>query len=1150
VKVALVALGYCATAKGGLAFATDSASITAIWAPTGIALVAIVIWGPRMWPAVALGAMLANAGTGVAPLVVVAIAAGNTLEALIGARLLRLAGFRPSLERLRDVILLIVLAATLSTVVGATIGVASLSLGGALDSGQAASAWLTWWIGDMGGDLLVAPLGFVLAMREPRPWPHPRRVIAEALALALAAVALSAIAFSQRAGLVFLTFPIFVWAAVRFRQLGATVASLVITSVAVALTVRGFGPFHGADRDGALLLAQLFGGVAAMAALVLAVITSERERALANLRRSHDELEQKVHERTAALTGAQARIAARHEVAPIGSWEWDLASREVTWSHELYEIFGVPDEGRAPTYDGYLELLHPDDRPQIRATIERAAVDGMPYTVEHRIIRPDGTVRTLACAGQVLTGDDGRPVRMLGIGQDVTDSQRADAALRESQERTRLIVDAASHAFVSCDEQGVITDWNPAAERLLGYRRDEALGRMLEQTIVPERDRAEHRGGMGRFVATGDSTMLGRPIEFDALHRRGHLIPVELTGSAIKTQAGYSFSAFLQDISERMRAKRLLATEAAVGQALLESASLEEARPRVLEHIGLGLGWAYGGWWSQERREGGLRRDALWYSTALDTARFERANRATTRSAGSGLPGWVWESGKPLVISDLAAGARGERRRAAAAAGFRCAIGLPIVCHGEVVAVIEFLATEPLHLNDDTTAMMERLADGVARYVERERFEDKLQHLADHDGLTDLFNHRRFHEELAREVAAAERYGTRGAVLALDLDNLKHVNDTLGHEAGNQLIARVAELVGKRLRKTDILARIGGDEFAAILPNAGWAQARQIAGELLCVIREQAILNTPRGSCRTSASIGITVFGRGSDQSSGEDLLTEADMAMYDAKQAGRDRVHSYDPGSARQLRRTWAQQIREALADDRFTLHAQPIVALGDAGGTRHELLVRMIGTGGDLIAPAMFLSTAERLNLVQELDRWVVRQAIALLVESDRDGRDDRFSVNLSALSMADPQLPTLIARELATSGADPAGLTFEVTETAAINDFDRARTFVHKLGELGCSFALDDFGTGFASFYNLKHLPFDELKIDGEFIDHLPDSRANQLIVRSVVEIARGLGKRTVAECVGDDATVELLRSYGVDSAQGYHLGRPVPVEALCH
>ena len=254
--------------------------------------------------------------------------------------------------------------------------------------------------------------------------------------------------------------------------------------------------------------------------------------------------------------------------------------------------------------------------------------------------------------------------------------------------------------------------------------------------------------------------------------------------------------------------------------------------------------------------------------------------------------------------------------------------------------------------------------------------------------------------------------------------------------------------------------------------------------------------------------------------------MAEADMAMYDAKRSGRDCVRSYD-GSSRRLRGTWAQQIREALDADRFTLHAQPIVALDGAGRTRHELLVRMVGTGGDLIAPAMFLATAERLDLVQELDRWVVRHAIALLVKSERAGRDDCFDVNLSARSIADPELPAMIARELSIAGVDPRGLTFEVTETAAARDVDSGRRFFRALSEIGCGFALDDFGTGFASLHNLKHLPFDELKIDGEFIDHLPESPANQVIVRSLAEIARGLGKKITAECVSDDATIELLR-----------------------
>jgi EAL domain-containing protein (putative c-di-GMP-specific phosphodiesterase class I) len=244
----------------------------------------------------------------------------------------------------------------------------------------------------------------------------------------------------------------------------------------------------------------------------------------------------------------------------------------------------------------------------------------------------------------------------------------------------------------------------------------------------------------------------------------------------------------------------------------------------------------------------------------------------------------------------------------------------------------------------------------------------------------------------------------------------------------------------------------------------------------------------------------------------------------------------------------TWGEQIREALEEDRFTLYAQPIVPLQPGGRTRHELLVRMVGRDGDVIPPSAFLPVAERFDLVQEIDRWVVRRAIELLAERARIGDDVMFDVNLSAKSLGDADLPASIAQQLQAAGVDPSRLVFEVTETAAIVNVDRARQFARRLGELGCGFALDDFGAGFASFYYLKHLPFDFLKIDGEFVESLTDSTTNQLVVQAVVSIARGLGKQTIAEYVGDEETLQLLRRYGVDYAQGFHVGRPVPVEEI--
>jgi EAL domain-containing protein (putative c-di-GMP-specific phosphodiesterase class I) len=244
----------------------------------------------------------------------------------------------------------------------------------------------------------------------------------------------------------------------------------------------------------------------------------------------------------------------------------------------------------------------------------------------------------------------------------------------------------------------------------------------------------------------------------------------------------------------------------------------------------------------------------------------------------------------------------------------------------------------------------------------------------------------------------------------------------------------------------------------------------------------------------------------------------------------------------------TWADRIRDALVDDAFVLYAQPVMSLGADPVPRSELLLRMMGEGGDVIPPASFLYIAERFDLIQEIDRWVVSHAIELLSEEQAAGREVVLCVNLSAKSVVDPALPAHIAGELRAHGADGRGLCFEVTETAAVVNIDRARHFASLVAEMGCEFALDDFGAGFASFYYLKHLAFDLLKIDGEFVTDLATSRTNQLVVKAVVDIARGLGKRTIAEFVEDAETLELLRGMGVDYAQGFYVAKPAPLPLL--
>jgi EAL domain-containing protein (putative c-di-GMP-specific phosphodiesterase class I) len=274
----------------------------------------------------------------------------------------------------------------------------------------------------------------------------------------------------------------------------------------------------------------------------------------------------------------------------------------------------------------------------------------------------------------------------------------------------------------------------------------------------------------------------------------------------------------------------------------------------------------------------------------------------------------------------------------------------------------------------------------------------------------------------------------------------------------------------------------------------------------------------------------------------GEDVLAAADDRMYAAKDAGRNCVVVDEPGDTRPLRRGRGQQLRDALADDQLCLHLQPILDLRSGKVTRHEALVRMNSPTG-LLPPGAFIGVAERLGLIHAVDVWVLRASIALLAEHP----DLMLEVNVSGRSVGDASLPALIERELTANAVDPARLILEITETAAIANMDDARRFADALGELGCSFALDDFGAGFGSFYYLKHLPADILKIDGDFIAG-PRSHIDELVIQSIVRIARELGKHTVAEYVGDEETVRALREWGVDFAQGFHIGRPFPAEEL--
>lgn len=390
----------------------------------------------------------------------------------------------------------------------------------------------------------------------------------------------------------------------------------------------------------------------------------------------------------------------------------------------------------------------------------------------------------------------------------------------------------------------------------------------------------------------------------------------------------------------------------------------------------------------------------------------------------------------------------------------------------------------------------------------------------------------RFVEEVEERILDPLHREEPGALLLLDIDSFHFVNDSLGHQAGDRLLATVGTILGDEAGADDMPARICADEFALLLRRADPAQASAAAERLIALVRE-------RGQPAVGASVGIACFGGGGEPVTAEGLMIAADIALCEAKEAGGGRAVDCVSGPNQKL--TWAERIREAIDQERIVVYAQPIFDLRSHCVAREELLVRMLDEKDDVIPPSSFMSIAERFGLVAEIDRLVLAKAVELA------GRSRPIAVNVSGASLADPRLMADV-RAAIDAGLNPNWLDFEITETAAITNMADARAFADAVTEMGCGLGLDDFGTGFSSFTYLKELPMQHLKIDLEFIRDLRTSPVDRRLVHAMTEFARAFGLETVAEGIEDAETLTLVRGCGIDYAQGFHIGEPVLVDGL--
>jgi len=428
---------------------------------------------------------------------------------------------------------------------------------------------------------------------------------------------------------------------------------------------------------------------------------------------------------------------------------------------------------------------------------------------------------------------------------------------------------------------------------------------------------------------------------------------------------------------------------------------------------------------------------------------------------------------------------------------------------------------------------------------ERKKMLKHFKKMAEHDGLTDLYNRSYFQDELERVVEQVIRHPSHlHAVLYIDLDNFKYVNDTMSHAAGDHLLIEVASILRKRARKSDLIARFGGDEFTVLLFDTYEANAIHTADAFRRQIAEFSFFYGGK-EIDIGCSIGIALVDN--NTKSAEEVLSQADFACNLAKRQGRNRVYLFKTEDQQNVNSLsldmgWSRRIKIALEKDHFALACQAIVNTRTRKLECYEVLIRMLDENNEIIMPGGFLPAAERFGLAADIDHWVIANAIDTLIEQRKNSPKLRYAINLSGMTLSNTNIYDVIQEKLKQTGLDPSALTFEVTETAAIADMNRAQIFLSQLQNLGCKTALDDFGSGMSSFAYLKDLPIDIVKIDGRFVKNLAENPVDRAMVKAMSEISQALNKQTVAEFVQDEKTMELLAQYGVDYGQGYYLGRP--------
>ncbi len=732
------------------------------------------------------------------------------------------------------------------------------------------------------------------------------------------------------------------------------------------------------------------------------------------------------------------------------------------------------------------------------------------------------------------------------LSERIEAQRLTEAQLQRSSARLDALIDASPLAIVVQSEDGVVNRWNRAAERIFGWSEREVLGR--QSPSVPPDKLAEKAQFLDR-IRRGEEFL---NVETERQRSDATRIAVSLSAAPLRNADGVADGSvmILADISERRRSEQLQQLEHAVTRVLSESQGIEEAMQAVLEKFCTTAGWAYGARWVLNTADQQLNCIESWQvdtPAAKAFAEFNHTVRRDFQPHSGGLLRGVWATGEPVWMEDVAAEASFNRGAEAARAGLHAAMAFPILILGKFYGVIEFFAAERRPRDDGLLRVARSIGSQVGQFIARKEAELNLTFFANHDALTGLPNRAMFGERLAQALARAQRNGRKVAVMFLDLDRFKIINDTLGHDAGDRLLQEVATRLRNCLRESDTIARQGGDEFVVLVEDMnGTAQAAGVAQKILDAVAEPYELSGQ--DYHVTASIGVSVYPE--DGSDMQALLKNADIAMYRAKETGKNNFQFYSAQANRHSLERLALEtdLRRALERQELHLHYQPKIDSRSGCVTGVEALLRWQHPTRGAIAPAELIGLAEETGLIIAIGDWVIRTACRDAQAWGAAGNAVPVAVNLSARQFGRDGLVDAVAEVLRDSGLAAAQLELEITESAVMDNAERAALVLDRLRAMGVRVALDDFGTGFSSLGYLKRFPVDSVKIDRSFIADLARNSDDAAITRAVIAMAHSLRLKVTAEGVETAAQVKFLRDHDCDEMQGFRFGAPCDAAAL--